>query len=302
MQHTLTADNLLSTYKAITNIFSSQTIFPSHYQQHQHLGDIAHLYKAFFFDAFGVLNIGEKAIPLAVERIQDLRQKGKKLFIVSNAASVTKDQLYKKYTTLGFDFTPEEIISSRDALAVYLRQHPVEYFGVIAPQQTNLSDLQGSFINLQENTDSIDQLNGFLLLSSQDWTATQQQQLIQSLQKKKRPILLANPDLVAPREHNFSIEPGLLAYDIWKKTGIKALPFGKPYANIFDIAKAKLPKDIHLQQVLMVGDTLFTDVLGGCMAGVNTAMVTDNGFASMIDWKSTIQETKICPNHIIHFI
>lgn len=301
MQLTLSPTEILHTYQTLENVFPKPT-FPKQFQRMHTLGDISHHYDAFFFDAFGVLNLGETAIPLAVERTKTLRKQNKQLCIVSNAASVSRQQLFEKYTKLGFDFSLDEIVSSRDALATYLQQYSAENYGVTAPIGTKLNDLNGSFINLIEYPEAIDTVDGILLLSSQDWTSSLQEELIQSLIKKPRPILLGNPDLVAPRDNGFSLEPGFMAKQIFDKTHINAVAFGKPYDNIFNLAKAKLKSGTTLSRTLMIGDTLHTDILGGCNAGLHTAMVSTNGFASTIPWQDTIQQTGICPHYVIDFI
>lgn len=299
MQLTLSPTEILAIYQQLP---FPQPIFPSQFQRAHTLADIEDNYDAFFFDAFGVLNLGETAIPLAAERITTLRKKGKQLCIVSNAASVSRQQLFEKYTKLGFDFSMNEIVSSRDALARHLLTNPAHNYGVTAPISTLLHDLNGSFINLIAEPDAMDKVDGILLLSSQDWTSELQNQLIQSLASKPRPILLGNPDLVAPRDTSFSLEPGFMAKDILDKTGINVTAFGKPYANIFDLAKSKLAPQTSLARVLMIGDTLHTDIIGGCNAGVHTAMVSTNGFAATIDWQKAIEQTGICPHYVIDFI
>ena len=319
----LSATRILDMYQALRPSLP-QANFPSHYLRHHTLGDISDNYDAFFFDAFGVLNLGERAIPLAVERIAQLKAAGKFVCIVSNAASVTIESLYKKYSGLGFAFTPEEIISSRQAMLAYLSQTntqtntqtstqstPInpspQKCAVIAPIGTDTQDIAtcghfSSLVNVLEHPEYMDEAEQFILLSSQDWTQQHQALLIENLQRKPRPILLANPDLVAPREDYFSLEPGYLAKAIQEATGISAKPFGKPYANIFDLAKQKLPPHIRNDKILMIGDTLHTDIIGGAAAGVHTALVCANGFASTIDWQACIAQTGITPHYVIDYI
>src|SRR5690554_280324 len=54
-------------------------------------------YDVFVFDAFGVLNAGDHALPGAVECWHELRARGRKLLVVSNAASQPKPALCAKY-------------------------------------------------------------------------------------------------------------------------------------------------------------------------------------------------------------
>lgn len=55
-------------------------------------------------------------------------------------------------------------------------------------------------------------------------------------------------------------------------------------------------------QVLMVGDTLHNDVLGGCHAGLHTALVTRYGVSANLDWQMAIANTGIVPDHVIDHI
>lgn len=49
----------------------------------------------------------------------------------------------------------------------------------------------------------------------------------------------------------------------------------------------------------MVGDTLHTDVLGGCSAGLRTALVVEQGGSADLDWERAIDLTGIVPHHVI---
>ena len=77
------------------------------------LDDIADRFDVFLLDAFGVLNIGESAIPGVPDRIARLQAAGKRVMVVTNAASYPHAALVAKYARLGYDFAPQDVISSR---------------------------------------------------------------------------------------------------------------------------------------------------------------------------------------------
>lgn len=95
------------------------------------LSDIADLYDVFLLDAFGVLNIGDTAIPGAPERIADLQAAGKRVMVVSKAAGFPHGKLMEKYDRLGFRFAPEDVITSRKALLAVLGKDTA-HWGVMA--------------------------------------------------------------------------------------------------------------------------------------------------------------------------
>ena len=60
-----------SAYQAVRHRLPSAT-FPTTSQNVAGLGDLADQFDVFLLDAFGVLNVGQRAIPVAPERVRDL--------------------------------------------------------------------------------------------------------------------------------------------------------------------------------------------------------------------------------------
>ncbi|TRD17852.1 hypothetical protein [Palleronia caenipelagi] len=59
--------------------------------------EVAGEFDGFLFDSFGVLNVGETAIPGAAACLDALRSQGKKIRILTNAASYIGDAALAKY-------------------------------------------------------------------------------------------------------------------------------------------------------------------------------------------------------------
>lgn len=295
------ADELLAAYESQRDVLPKAE-FPLQYERDHDLEPLTDRYDAFFFDAFGVLNVGDTAIEGAAQRVVSVRKAGRHVRIVSNAAIVPLSQLHEKYQRLGFDFARDEIISSRLTLIHYLKDHPECHWGVAAPAGADISDLGVDAINLNEHPDAFERVDGFIVLTTTGWTDALQQRLVDALLARLRPVLLANPDLAAPREHGFSVEPGQIALLLRQHANCSPNAMGKPYPLIFEIALNSLPPAIVPRRVLMIGDTLHTDVLGGCGAGLSTALVTAHGASAGIDWARAIRDTGIVPHHVLNHI
>ena len=84
--------------------------------------ETAEHYDGYLFDAFGVLNVGETAIPGAAACLAALRAIGKRFCILTNAASYTSAVALAKYHALGLDVRAGEVVSSRDVLFAHLGQ------------------------------------------------------------------------------------------------------------------------------------------------------------------------------------
>jgi glycerol-1-phosphatase len=272
--------------------------FPPASRHLAHLGQVADHYDGFILDAFGVLNVGETAIPGAVARMADLRARGKRLVVLTNAASYTRDQILAKYHRLGFDFSGDEVVSSRDVAVARLEGvAPGAIWAAISAEGDTFADIPAPVVDPIANPAAFDHADAILFLSTARWTPALQQQLHRALERRPRPLVVANPDIVAPRETDLSQEPGLFAHDLIDGLGCKVHWFGKPFAEGFDdaIARMGLPAD----RLAMVGDTLHTDVLGGAAAGMGTVLITDHGLFRGLDVTPFIAASGIVPDIII---
>ncbi|AHD02115.1 HAD-IIA family hydrolase [Leisingera methylohalidivorans] len=275
--------------------------FPQEMRSGHDLGDTAQDYDAYVLDAFGVLNRGETAIPGAVERMAALREQGKRLVVLTNAASYRRADILAKYHRLGFDFAPSEVVSSRDVAFSALPKLPDgKVWAAAAADGDDFSDAPEAarIAKLADDPGLLRTAGGFLLLSSERWSETETAALTDALLRDPRPLIVANPDLVAPREKGLTVEPGLIAHRITGRTGVKAVFFGKPFGNAFEAALARLD-GIPLHRIAMVGDTLHTDVLGGAAAGIGTILITDNGLFRGHEIAPYITRCAIRPNWII---
>ena len=275
-------------------------VFPSEPVHTQNLSELADEFDAFVFDSFGVLNVGDTTIPGAIERVDALRAAGKQLAILTNAASVPLAGLVDKYTSFGFQFPRQEIISSREVLANALKEFSGEItWGIAAPAASNIAELPGKGYLLQDTEASFADCDGFILLSNQTWNSQLQARLQEALSKHPRPVLVGNPDVVAPREYGFSLEPGAYAHDLADNLNIAPAFYGKPFTNAFDEVQARLPANIEPTRIAMIGDSLHTDILGGAAAGWRTILVTDYGLTKDVDREAQFSSSGIVPDFVI---
>ncbi|MEP5623810.1 MAG: HAD hydrolase-like protein, partial [Hyphomicrobiales bacterium] len=118
--------------------------------------------------------------------------------------------------------------------------------------------------------------------------------------ERPRPVWVANPDIVAPRDNGFSSEPGQFAHRLADKTGVSLLFFGKPFANIYDLVFARLGSDVDRSRVVMVGDSLHTDILGAQTAGISSALISGFGFFAGHPVDQAIGKSGIHPDFILN--
>nr|WP_235971250.1 HAD-IIA family hydrolase [Palleronia pontilimi] len=264
------------------------------------LADVADPYDLILLDAYGVLNVGETAIPGAAARIAALRAAGKRVAVVSNSAGYPKRMMMDRYARLGFDFAPAEVVTSREALLACLAGQPPRHWGLMLTDAHDMDEFAGLRTTfLGDDPADYDAVDGVLMVGSDGWTEHRQALLEDAMRARPRPVIVGNPDIVAPREDGLSREPGHFAHGLADRTGIAPVFLGKPFPQIFELALARLDAPPPPARVLMVGDTLHTDILGGRHMGVATALVTGFGSLKGLDVDDAIARSGIVPDLIV---
>ncbi|MCZ4353543.1 HAD hydrolase-like protein [Roseovarius aestuarii] len=256
------------------------------------LTDIADQADAFVFDAFGVLNVGETLIPGADMRLDQLRQMGCHIRILTNAASYDRAGAVAKFERLGLNVMPDEIVTSRDATLAALT--PGVWGAISAPGDT-LEDLGVETLRLGDAQGDYDRADGFLFLSAADWGDERQALLATSLAKRDRPVLIANADLAAPRDDGFSREPGYYGHLLIDDGAGSVRFFGKPFPEVYALTEATLP-GVARDRIVMCGDTLHTDVMGAAAQGWRTVLVTQDGLFAGHDTHSYCAKAELFPD------
>jgi len=291
----LNTDQAFDRYEAVRDRLPVAR-FPGHSIMAGSLSDMADAVDGFVLDAFGVLNVGETPIPGAVARMAQLRARGKRLAVLTNAASYTRQSALAKYHKLGFDFAAHEVVSSRDTCAARLDHLlPGGVWGAISADGDSFADLRVEIVRWTASRAS--EVDGFVILSSQNFDPETEAALTEALMRRPRPLVVANPDIVAPRETDLSCEPGFFAHRIADRTGVSPVFFGKPFADAYEDVLVRLG-GLAPERVAMVGDTLHTDVLGGAAAGLRTVLISGHGIFAGRDPASYIARSGIRPDYI----
>lgn len=253
--------------------------------------DVAGEVDAFVFDAFGVLNVGETLIPEAAQRLDQLREAGLAIRILSNAASYNHERAAEKFRKLGMKVGSDEIVTSRDAALEGLRD---ALWGCIAAPSDDFSDITAATVRLGDDSADYDRVDGILFLSTEAWGPERQAVLTASLMANPRPVVIANADIAAPRDHGFSLEPGHFGHLLADK-GLTDIKFvGKPFPEVFRMVEESL-EGIPPNRIAMCGDTLHTDILGAAAQGWRTVLVERDGMFCGTDAREYCHRSALVP-------
>jgi HAD superfamily hydrolase (TIGR01450 family) len=273
--------------------------------------ELADSYRCIFFDAFGVLKSSAGVYEGALDRLAEFRRRGKEVFLVTNDASKSPHRMVQTYShpDAGPMFELDHIVSSGLLAADYLenkvRSGWVAYLGDDAASfyiaQAGLHPIPLSEVIPDEHSP-----RALVLLDDEgfDWFE-EMNRAVNLVRRHNMPVVVANTDITYPRNlKDVGVAIGGLAGLLEQAVGKQFIRFGKPDPMIFSKAfHIALDRDPTLtkRDVLMVGDTLTTDIHGGNKYGIDTALVL-SGTTLPQDYQALIQATGIVPNYVCESI
>ena len=246
--------------------------------------DLLDRYDAFCFDGYGTLyNRGSFVYDGALDWYTMLRAAGKQMRLITNAASDVDSVLAADAAKRGFAFSEAETISSGSLLKDLCDElrgrgkmvREVYYIG----RKTGKHVLERCGITAV----ALD-AEPIVAISSAKDTPESYAQAVKILQKPGAMLLVLNSDAWAPKipgNDGVTVREavsGALSERLRRDSmcsanggaGCETFYLGKPFPAIWEKVKRSLPEG---SRVLMVGDTLGTDVLGARLAGFDSALV-----------------------------
>ena len=269
--------------------------------------DVAARYQVFFFDAFGVLKNSHGLIPGIPDTFAYLRENQKQFYILTNDASRSPQQLAESYWRMGLmDITPDNIISSgmlaREYLELKVNQGTVAYLGTEdSAHYIESSDRKALSIS-ELNLDAIGDINALVMLDDEgfDWN-TDLNKATNLLRRRNIPVIVANTDATYPTSKTqVAIAIGGVADMLESIVGKQFIRFGKPDAQMFMFAYERVMAQnpaLGKKDIVMIGDTLRTDISGGNKFGLDTVLVLTGNIPAE-DAEIRIRSTGIIPTYV----
>jgi HAD superfamily hydrolase (TIGR01450 family) len=273
-------------------------------------------YKVIFFDSYGVLRNYNGLIPGIEQTFLWLAAQQKNYYIITNDASRSPALLEASFHKSGLkNVSQDKIISSgmlaKEFLELKVKDGIVAYLGTESSAHYIERPGFEPMPLCKLTSADMEKVNALVLLDDEgfDWFDGINK-AVNLLRGRAIPAIVANADGAYPvSKKEIGVAIGGLSWMIEKITGRKFIRFGKPDSQIFmfawEIAKQKFP-DLQKKDVLMVGDTLHTDILGGNKFGLDTALVLTGNIrpedAETHIISSGITPTYICESAVVDFL
>ncbi len=263
-------------------------------------------YSAVFLDSYGVVKNHRGLIEGVPEVIDLIRKSEKPLRILTNDASRSQERHAYQFEKLGlYAISPKEIITSGMMAKQFLENKiPAGKIAYLGTNQAAQYIIQAGLEAIpvgQINDNRIEEIKAIVFLDDEgfDWNYDINASL-NLLRKQNIPAIVANSDKIYPiTKNNVSIATGGIAQLVENILGREFIHFGKPDSQMFMYAFEDLNKEGNFarKDILMVGDTLHTDILGGNKFGISTLLVL-SGNTRAENVETLIQASGVIPDFI----
>ncbi|MGH7885421.1 MAG: HAD-IIA family hydrolase [Thermodesulfobacteriota bacterium] len=244
----------------------------------------------FIFDLDGVVYNGAKPTKKSPQVLKKLRILGKKISFITNNPTRSPSEYVKKLNSMGIFSSKEEFITSPMAVGEYLITKHRKL------KEKTAFVIGSSYLKSEVKKTGIQTLNGekaytsdFVILGGHSDFNYEEIKTASISIRNGAKFIATNKDSFYPSDSIFYPATGALLASVEVSSGTKAVTVGKPESYIFNLLKIRAS-----EKILLIGDSLTTDILGGKKAGFATAL-TLTGLTK----KDEIKKSKINPDYII---
>ena len=228
-----------------------------------------HDLRAFIVDMDGVLWEGDRPMPGLADFFQTLRERRIKFVLATNNATKTPEQYVSKLAGMGVTVAREEILTSAQAAALYLRQQSANGTKVFAIGEDGvrqaLAETGFTLTGLYE-VDAQFVVCGMDRGLSWDKLATATLNV-----RAGARFIGTNPDVTFPTERGITHGNGAVLAAIQAATGVAPIIIGKPEPIMYQLAMTRL--GVAPAETAAIGDRLETDILGAVRARIRSVFV-----------------------------
>lgn len=227
------------------------------------------VYPGYVFDLDGTVYLGDALLPHAAETIRELRRRGSRVVYVTNKPLETADDYARKLTHFGLPTTRADVVTSVDALVVYLRrEHPQATLLAVA-EQSAIDELSAAGFTL---TTTPSQAQLVVVSFDRTFDYEKLNAAFQAVRYGGAAIVATNPDPYCPTPEGGIPDCAAMLAAIEACSGARAeAVVGKPSVHM---ARALLDRlTMCAQDVAVVGDRLLTDMAMARSLGMTGILV-----------------------------
>ncbi len=238
-------------------------------------GDLLQRYDVLFCDVWGVLHNGARAFPGACEALVRFRTKRGTVILLTNAPA-PKAGIASLLDELKVQRDAwDDIVASGDIALSHIAEKGYARVFCIGPRDRD----DATFARLTAKQVGLEEADAILCTGLNDdaaETADDYRPLLDHARTRNLPFVCANPDLVVDIAGQHYICAGAIA-DLYERMDGPVFWAGKPHASTYVAARAAAEEvrgaPVAREQILVIGDSLRTDLKGAQAAGIDALFI-----------------------------
>ena len=242
--------------------------------------------KCFTLDMDGTIYLGDEPIPGALDFINTLKERKIPFRFLTNNSSNKRDVYCARLNRMGFDVDTSSILTSTIATLRYIRDRfpGKSVFPIGVP---------GFVEEVEEAGIPIDVNDPDIVLLAFDRTITYDKiNRAYKLLRNGKVFIATHPDDLCPAKGGYDIDIGPFIRMFEQMTGTEAIIIGKPNRLMLEMVASDI--GCRLEDIVMVGDRLYTDIRMGVECGVDSVAVLSGEVTREDIDSSEIRPTYIC--------
>lgn len=226
--------------------------------------------KLFLFDIDGTIAVGDTLYDGSRELLTHIENIGGKAYYITNNSTKSSDDYVQKFRNcFGLETTEDQFITSGFMTIRFLKEHFSDQKIFVLGTGSLIAELRKNGLTVTETAE--DGIDCVVAAYDSELSYEKLIQICKVLSTTDVPYYATNPDLCCPIDFGFIPDCGAICQMIEHATGKTPVYLGKPAREVVDLCirtSGFTPK-----QTLVVGDRLYTDILCGVNAGVDTCVV-----------------------------
>ncbi|MDI9595556.1 MAG: HAD-IIA family hydrolase [Atribacterota bacterium] len=222
--------------------------------------------KVFLMDMDGTFYLGNTIIPGSLDFIDRLQKNGKSFYFLTNNSSRDANFYALKLNNMGLKtIHKSQIITSGEICAWYLQSlKPNGKVYLLGTKELERDLLKVGLVSVQNDPD-------FIVLGFDKTLTYHKLERACYFIRQGIPFFATHPDINCPTEDGPIPDTGSMIKMIEESTGISPKIFGKPYPEVIEYVSYRTKTTQN--EIVMIGDRLYTDIAMGKKSGITTILV-----------------------------
>ena len=226
--------------------------------------------KLFLFDIDGTLAVGDTLFEGSADLLAHIKSiGGKSYYITNNSTKSGADYVTRFKNVFGLESTEDLFITSGFMTIQFLKNNFLDKKIFVLGTSSFVAELNKNGLTVTESPS--EDIACVVVAYDSELNYQKLIHVCQVLSTMDVPFYATNPDLCCPIDFGFIPDCGAICNMIEVSTGKKPIYLGKPSREVVDLCITT--SGFTPKETIVVGDRLYTDILCGVNAGVDTCVL-----------------------------